>query len=585
MNDEQRQDIGEIRPQYQTYNRQKCFIAYSEQAYWSADLLGACEQVLSKPEFNLEPDYARKHFASDVPLRQKAIELIANARYGIYDLSCWRADDKSPWQMPRNVFIELGIAIALNRPTLLLRHASNKEEGLELPNCLQSLGEQILEFSGKHSLKTVLLENFPKWVNTGPEQAWWNRYCIFGGRVCEHLNTHPGVKQLEQNTLNCIIADGADSSRPDFREIVEDVLGRFSDVTYTYLDALSLEKGYSFLLCTHCQKVRSSPFAIYRITLKTPPEAFITIGMSLALETQFKYKISKILITEDLQIVPSLLSGYEVIVAKSDNDKKKILCEFMPDEINKVKQTKWKPRPLPFLDISVNTTNEDELDKTVNSKTIAAEIQKLLEKLEKSYPTDTNTGKMMLAGEVLKQVENNPTFTARILSAVKAGGVKALEQFFSHPAASFSIGALEDWLKNNETQRDIDDFGEASSETTAIPEIPSNINTKTGGFYKPIIVEGVAVISFEDEDEDGNITSKTVEITSDDLDWEVSDVEERQMGTEIAHAATYYFDRGEIEWTVWEYPMGATNDSDYRIEGGTLVKNFDSLEVNNEEPY
>ncbi len=102
---------------------------------------------------------------------------------------------------------------------------------------------------------------------------------------------------------------------------------------------------------------------------------------------------------------------------------------------------------------------------------------------------------------------------------------------------------------------------------------------------KPIIVRGVAVISFKNEDNDGNITNKTIEITPDDLDWEVDSADERQMGTETAYAATYYFDRGQIEWTVWEYPMGVTNYSDYRIEGGTLVTNFDSLEVNNEEPY
>ncbi|MEH1899456.1 MAG: hypothetical protein V7K94_29990 [Nostoc sp.] len=137
-------------------------------------------------------------------------------------------------------------------------------------------------------------------------------------------------KFFPRNHLSCSIADGADNSRPDFREIVEDVLGRFSDVTYTYLDALSLEKGYSFLLCTHCQKVRSSPFAIHRITLKTPPEAFIAIGMSLALEIQFEYKIPKILITEDIENVPSLLSGYEVVVAKNDKNKKDILRKFMP---------------------------------------------------------------------------------------------------------------------------------------------------------------------------------------------------------------------------------------------------------------
>ena len=75
----------------------------------------------------------------------------------------------------------------------------------------------------------------------------------------------------------------------------------------------------------------------------------------------------------------------------------------------------------------------------------AAEIQQLLEQLEKSYPTDTTTGKMALATEAIAQIDKNPDLTARILSALKVGSVKAFEQALSHPAASFVIGALEDW--------------------------------------------------------------------------------------------------------------------------------------------
>ena len=80
----------------------------------------------------------------------------------------------------------------------------------------------------------------------------------------------------------------------------------------------------------------------------------------------------------------------------------------------------------------------------------AAEIQALLKQLEKSYPTDTTTGKMALATEAIAQIENNPNLTARILSALKVGSIKAFEQLLSHPAASFVIGALEDWEKTKE---------------------------------------------------------------------------------------------------------------------------------------
>lgn len=77
----------------------------------------------------------------------------------------------------------------------------------------------------------------------------------------------------------------------------------------------------------------------------------------------------------------------------------------------------------------------------------AAEIQQLLEQLDKTYSADTTASKMELATEAIKCIDSNPDLTARIISALQAGSVKAFEQFLSHPAASFMIAALEDWQK------------------------------------------------------------------------------------------------------------------------------------------
>ncbi|MFB2892078.1 pentapeptide repeat-containing protein [Aerosakkonemataceae cyanobacterium BLCC-F50] len=74
----------------------------------------------------------------------------------------------------------------------------------------------------------------------------------------------------------------------------------------------------------------------------------------------------------------------------------------------------------------------------------AAEIQQLLEQLDKSYSTDTTAGKMAITTEAIKQIESNPTLLARIMSALKAGGVAALDSALDHPAASFVIAALQD---------------------------------------------------------------------------------------------------------------------------------------------
>ncbi|MEG4530513.1 CHAT domain-containing protein [Microcoleus sp. D2_18a_D3] len=75
----------------------------------------------------------------------------------------------------------------------------------------------------------------------------------------------------------------------------------------------------------------------------------------------------------------------------------------------------------------------------------ANEIQQLLEQLSKNNRTDTMTGKMKVAGEAIEQIESNPALMNRVLGALKAGGVSAFEQLLNHPAASFVIGALEEW--------------------------------------------------------------------------------------------------------------------------------------------
>ena len=81
----------------------------------------------------------------------------------------------------------------------------------------------------------------------------------------------------------------------------------------------------------------------------------------------------------------------------------------------------------------------------------AAEIQQLLDQLSYSYPTSTHAEQMMIAAKAIKQIEDNPSLMKRILKALKAGGVSALEQFLNHPAASFVIVALENWHSTNET--------------------------------------------------------------------------------------------------------------------------------------
>lgn len=339
--------VGDLRSNQQNY--QQCFIGHSQGAAWRETFEQVCEEVL--PTFDLKPWYADKYYQGSIPLREKVVNMIATTRYGIYDLSYWRENDQSAWTMPRNVLIELGMAIALNRPMLLLRHGKNRECGLTLPASLEGIA--IGEFGdGKKILRETLKTRLPSLTQRTPKQDWLNRYCHFGGLECAYREVHPQAQQWGRQKIHIHVSDGTNSDHTDctdFHDMIEEeVIARFSNLEFNYLDSLTCPQEHKFLLCSRCQEVRTSPFAIYRITPHTSADTFIAIGMSIALEKQFKYPITKILVTDDKKNIPSLLEGYEMIVERNYARMKDRLNSILPEMIEKTRQTTWKPRPLPF---------------------------------------------------------------------------------------------------------------------------------------------------------------------------------------------------------------------------------------------
>jgi cysteinyl-tRNA synthetase len=328
---------SELRVQYDTHERQRCFVGCSHQAAWRNDFISACDAVL--PELGLEAWYSDKYFNPTKTLLDSMLEMIANSRYCIFDLSYLQKNDRSTWQMPRNVLIELGMAIVLNRPILLLQHAENRAKGLKLPDSFENMNAYIVEFKGISTLKRALQEHLPQLLEASPERDWFNRYCTFGQRICEYREVHPHQREWEKENITCFISDGPDIDRSNFRYILDEVLKQFKDILPRYMDELTIPAGYNFLLCTYCQSVRSAFFAIYRITHQTTAETFISIGMSIALEAQFKYKIPKILLATDVHNVPSLLSGHRILVARNDKEIESNLQQILPAVILDVHKT------------------------------------------------------------------------------------------------------------------------------------------------------------------------------------------------------------------------------------------------------
>ena len=78
----------------------------------------------------------------------------------------------------------------------------------------------------------------------------------------------------------------------------------------------------------------------------------------------------------------------------------------------------------------------------------AKNIQALLEQIDKSHDSNTTTGKMMIATQAIKHIENDANLTKRIVSTLRTGSISALEALLDHPAASFVITAIEDWQQS-----------------------------------------------------------------------------------------------------------------------------------------
>nr|WP_242036794.1 pentapeptide repeat-containing protein [Leptolyngbya sp. FACHB-321] len=75
----------------------------------------------------------------------------------------------------------------------------------------------------------------------------------------------------------------------------------------------------------------------------------------------------------------------------------------------------------------------------------AAEIQQLLEQLSQSYPTTTQTEKMALVTKAVEAIEKNPTLKARVVGALKAGGIETLKELIDNPLVNVLLAALEGW--------------------------------------------------------------------------------------------------------------------------------------------
>jgi uncharacterized protein YjbI with pentapeptide repeats len=74
----------------------------------------------------------------------------------------------------------------------------------------------------------------------------------------------------------------------------------------------------------------------------------------------------------------------------------------------------------------------------------AAEIKQLLDQLAQTYPNRTES---IVVNAIQTEVKRNPTLKARLINALKTGGVEALKTVFNHPLVSVPVETIKGFLE------------------------------------------------------------------------------------------------------------------------------------------
>jgi hypothetical protein len=87
--------------------------------------------------------------------------------------------------------------------------------------------------------------------------------------------------------------------------------------------------------------------------------------------------------------------------------------------------------------------NHISAEKKLDLAEAAAEIQRLLGQLSKTYPSENPAEQLNLTAKAVATIESNPTIKSRIVKGIQAGGAEAIKELINHPAINILMATLE----------------------------------------------------------------------------------------------------------------------------------------------
>ncbi|MEL7245393.1 MAG: pentapeptide repeat-containing protein [Cyanobacteria bacterium J06573_2] len=216
------------------------------------------------------------------------------------------------------------------------------------------------------------------------------------------------------------------------REVFE--IGEFGDFIKPIIDTLDLY---------HNQNVDPRAIAIsFKQLAENNPDAQLQIvGMEVKGQEQFLLRAKTNNIVDKSSLSADYFTIYNQVRALTKQEFKSLVAE-KDSRIRSLETmvTTALQRPSFYVENQINVVSQQEIS------SVATEIQVILEKLDKQKHPVTDIEKLATVALAVEEIKNNPRLEARLINAIKAGGIQTFKEAVKHPLMNILVATIQGWL-------------------------------------------------------------------------------------------------------------------------------------------
>ncbi|MBV6626778.1 MAG: pentapeptide repeat-containing protein [Rivularia sp. (in: Bacteria)] len=223
--------------------------------------------------------------------------------------------------------------------------------------------------------------------------------------------------------------------KPDNKEEIF-AAGEFADFIKPIIDTLDLY---------HNQNVDPRAIAIsFKQLAENHPKAHLQIvGMEVKGEDKFLLRAKADNHVDKSSLSADYFKIYNQIKALAQQELKTLIAE-KDSRISSLETMVTTALQCPSFYVE-NQTNINIMSQP-DISSVATEIKIILEKLDKQKQPITDIEKLATVALAIEEIKKNPTLEARVINALKAGGIQAFKEAVKHPLVNILVATIQGWL-------------------------------------------------------------------------------------------------------------------------------------------